>query len=274
MSDPPVISFLSDFGHRDEFVGVVHGVIATIAPECRVIDLTHEITPGDIRGGALSLMRAVQYVPTGVVLAVVDPGVGTERRAIAVETGSGYFVGPDNGLLAPAVAMVGGAHRAVAIENPDVMLPRTGMSFDGRDRFGPAAAVLASGQATMDELGPDLDSNTLNSLLLPLPEIDGSRVTGQAWWIDRFGNVQLNIAPDEMAQAGMQPGGVVAVRVGASNQVVPWVTSYGDVEEGEPLIHIDGSGLMALAVRGGSAAEHLVLATGVPVVLAPGLTVT
>jgi len=136
------ISFLSDFGLRDEFVGVVHGVIERIAPGTRVIDITHGITRGDVRAGALALLRAVQYLPDGVVLAVVDPGVGTARRAIAASTPRGFFVGPDNGLLAPAVAMVGGADRFVSLEAEAFRLPGAGSTFDGRYLFAPAAAVL------------------------------------------------------------------------------------------------------------------------------------
>ena len=264
-----MISFLSDYGHQDEFVGVVHGVIATIAPECRIIDVHHQIPAGNVRAGALALMRAVQYLPEGVVLAVVDPGVGTDRRAIAAETSAGYFVGPDNGLLSPAVALLGGAHRVVAIENPDVMLPSQGATFEGRDRFGPAAAVLASGQAQMDDLGPVVDPDTLTPLMLPLSEVEDNRVTGQAWWADIFGNVQTNISPDDLNSAGMHPGRDVVVQVGTSTHVVPWVLTYGAVAEGEPLLHVDSSGLMAVAVRGGSAATRFVLAAGMPVIVTP-----
>lgn len=267
--DTPVISFLSDFGLHDEFVGVVHGVIATIAPTARVIDIHHGVQPGDVRGGALSLMRAIQYLPAGVVLAVVDPGVGTERRPIAAETEWGFFVGPDNGLLSPAVALVGGASRVVAIESPDVLLPAPGATFDGRDRFAPAAAVLASGEASLEDIGPDLDPDSLTPLLLPLAELEGSRVTGQAWWIDRFGNVQTNVSPEDLAAAGMAPGRDVRVRVGASVHEVPWVLTYGQVAEGNLLVHVDSSGLVALAARGGRAADQMTLATGMAVVFEP-----
>jgi S-adenosylmethionine hydrolase len=147
------ISFLSDFGLEDEFVGVVHGVVARIAPDIRVIDITHDIARGDVRAGALALLRAVQYLPNGVVMAVVDPGVGTARKAIVAETEWGHFVGPDNGLLAPAVAMVGGAQRFVSLESKEFQLPRDGVTFDGRDVFAPAAAVLASGEAAIGDLG-------------------------------------------------------------------------------------------------------------------------
>ena len=148
------ISFLSDFGTDDEFVGVVHGVIARIARGSLVIDINHKIPPGNVRSGALSLLRAVQYLPSGVILAVVDPGVGTDRRALAVETSEMIFVGPDNGLLSPAVAMVGGARRMVSVENPEYRLPSAGETFWGRDVFAPAAAALACGEVRLSELGP------------------------------------------------------------------------------------------------------------------------
>lgn len=259
------ITFLSDFGHQDEFVGVVHGVLATIAPDSRVIDLNHSIAPGDIRAGALALTRAVQYLPRGVVLAVVDPGVGTERRPIAAETEWGYFVGPDNGILSPAVAMVGGASAIVAIENEEARIPSSGETFHGRDVFGPAAALLACGEATLHELGPTLEDDEVSPLLLPLPETREGTVTGETWWIDRFGNAQTNIGPDDLAAVGVQPGGVVTVKIGPRLHQVRWVTAYGEVEERETLLHVDSSGLVALAVRGGRADESLGLVEGTPV---------
>ncbi|HKX74811.1 MAG TPA: SAM-dependent chlorinase/fluorinase, partial [Acidimicrobiia bacterium] len=162
------ISFLSDFGLQDEFVGVVKGVIARISPQSQVIDVTHQIPPGDIRAGALALTRAIQYLPPGVVLAVVDPGVGTERRPIAAATEFGYFVGPDNGLLSPAVAMVGGASAVHALENPEARIPGPGATFQGRDIFAPAAALLASGEASLEELGPPVEPDSLMPMMLPL----------------------------------------------------------------------------------------------------------
>jgi S-adenosylmethionine hydrolase len=254
------ISFMSDFGRADEFVGVVHGVIATIAPEVRVIDLTHDIDQGDVTAGALSLMRSIQYLPPGVVLAVVDPGVGTSRRAIAAETPWGHFVGPDNGLLSPAVALMGGAGRIVSIENPDVMLPSQGATFHGRDVFAPAAAVLASGQAKLEELGPLVDPGEVTPLLLPLCEVESDRITGQVWWVDRFGNCQTNVGPDDLAAVGLTPGTDLRVRIGTIDHTLPWVLTYGEVEPGQALIHVDSSGLVALALRDGNAAEELGLA--------------
>lgn len=263
------ISFISDFGLDDEFVGVVHGVVARIEPAVPVIDVTHGIARGNVRAGALSLLRAIQYLPEGVVLAVVDPGVGTARRPIAAETPWGYFVGPDNGLLAPAVAMVGGASTVVALEDERFRIPSLGgVTFDGRDVFAPAAAVLAADQAPINELGPPLASDSLTPLLLPLVEPDGDGIRGEVWWIDQFGNAQTNVAPEDLAGLGAEPGGSLDVRIGASEYELPWVQAYGDVEPGEALIHVDSYGLVALAVREGSAAERLNLTEGHQVVLA------
>lgn len=266
MSQP--ISFLSDFGHRDEFVGVVHGVLAKLAPESRVIDVGHEFPRGNVKAAALALTRAVQYLPEGVCLAVVDPGVGTARRAIAAETPWGTFIGPDNGLLSPAVAMVGGATRIVSIENPEAMIPSPGQTFHGRDLFAPAAALVASGDASLDDLGPVVSGEEIVPLILPLTETKGSIVSGETWWVDVFGNVQTNIGPDDLAAVGVGPGDTVTVKVGSTVHSVPWVTSYGDVEDGETLIHVDSVGLLAFAVRGGRADEELNLAEGMAVTLA------
>lgn len=262
------ISFLSDFGHQDEFVGVVHGVLAKLAPESRVIDVGHGFPRGHVKAAALALTRAIQYLPEGVCLAVVDPGVGTSRRAIAAQTSWGTFVGPDNGLLSPAVAMVGGAHEIVSIENPEAMIPSPGETFHGRDVFAPAAALVASGEANLDELGPHVSGDEIVPLLLPLTETTGSMISGEAWWVDTFGNVQTNIAPDDLSGLGLAPGQSVTVKVGSTIHTVPWVTSYGDVGEGETLVHVDSVGLLALAVRGGRADEELNLSEGVAVTLA------
>jgi hypothetical protein len=247
------ISFLSDFGHDDEFVGVVHGVLAKLAPESTVIDITHGVARGNIRSGALSLTRAIQYLPEGVCLAVVDPGVGSERKAIAAATSWGYFVGPDNGLLSPAVAMVGGASEIVSIENPEAMIPSPGETFHGRDLFAPAAALLAAGDTALGDLGSFISGNDVTPMLLPLTDTQGSAVSGEAWWVDGYGNVQTNVSPEDLAQVGLGPGDVVTVSVGSSIHHITWVTSYADVEIGELLLHVDSSGLMAFAAREGRA---------------------
>jgi hypothetical protein len=262
------VSFLSDFGHQDEFVGVVHGVIERIAPGTTVLDITHGIARGDVHGGALALTRAVQFMPDGVFLAVVDPGVGTDRRAIAARTAVGFFVGPDNGLLAPAVAMVGGSDLIVGLEDPRFQLPTQGATFHGRDIFGPAAAVLASGQADITDLGPIIDPDTISPLLLPLAESNGNgSIKGAVLWIDGFGNIQLNIGPDDLVGLGLAVGDDVLVSASMQNYRIVWGTSYGAVEEGEAVIHVDSHGQIALAVRGGRADEDFPIAVGDPIVI-------
>jgi len=265
MAAPSPISFLSDFGHADEFVGVVHGVIERIAPGTRIIDVGHGIARGDIRAGALMLLRSIQYLPDGVVLAVVDPGVGTERSGVAVETERGFLVGPDNGLLAPAVAIVGGARRAVRLESEDFRLPRHGTSFDGRDVFAPAAAVLASGEASLEDLGPGVDPGSLMPLLLPLVDHGDGVVQGEVWWVDGYGNAQTNIAPDDLAMIGAGPGDRIVLQVGSTIHELEWAAAYGDVDPGTPLVHADSHGLMTIAVQGGSAAASLKLHSGLSV---------
>lgn len=263
------VSFLSDFGATDEFVGVVHGVIAKLAPKSRVIDVTHGIARGDVRAGALALTRSIQYLPDGVVLAVVDPGVGTQRRAIAARTESGMmFVGPDNGLLSPAVATMGGAIEIVELTNPEAQIPSAGATFAGRDIFAPAAALLSSGEAKIGDLGDEVAPESVTPLLIPLPDVSPGKVVGEAWWVDGFGNVQSNIGPEDMELAGIPQSETVSVRVGGNDYEVPWVDAYGEVEEGEGLLHIDSSGLISLAVRGGSATEAFSLAVGTALTLA------
>jgi S-adenosylmethionine hydrolase len=257
------ISFLSDYGHADEFVGVVHGVIARIQPELRVIDVTHGVDRGNVRAGALALLRAIQYLPNGVVLAVVDPGVGTNRRAIAAETGWGFFVGPDNGLLAPAVAMVGGATSFVSLEASDFQLPREGITFDGRDVFAPAAAVLASGEASLADLGPAVEPASVTPLLLPLVEHDDGVVSGEVFWIDHFGNAQTNVTPEDLRLCGLAPGAEVLVRIGTVEHEMPWVDTYGDHPGG--VVHVDSQGLVAIAVPGGRADDTFAITEGLSV---------
>lgn len=261
------VSFLSDFGREDEFVGVVHGVIARIAPEVRVLDIGHDFAPGNIRGGALALLRAIQYLPQGVALAVIDPGVGTSRRAIAARTDWGYFVGPDNGLLAPAVAMVGGADSIRELSNPELRLPAEGATFHGRDIFAPAAAVLASQQAGFEDLGPEVDPASVTPLMIPLVEPEAGGLVGEVLWVDRFGNCQTNVTPDDLDAAGLEPGDDVTMRIGGGEFRIPWVAAYGDVEPGEGLIHVDSYGQVAIAVRGGRADESFPLAERVAVTL-------
>ena len=261
------ISFLSDFGLTDEFVGVVHAVLTRIAPESRIIDVSHQVPRGDVQAGALALVRAIQYLPEGVAMAVVDPGVGTERRGIVAVTPWGHLVGPDNGVLAPAVAMVGGAERIVTLENTEYQLPRDGVTFDGRDVFAPAAALLAADEVKPGDLGAVIDPSSATPLMLPLVDDSGGQLSGQVLWVDTYGNCQTNITPEDMAGLGASHGDTLEVSVGTSSYRLEWVTSYGAVEPGEALLHIDSYGQIAVAVREGSAAEDLALASGTSVVV-------
>lgn len=248
------ISFLSDFGHQDEFVGVVHSVIRSIAPDVGVVDLTHGIAPHDVRAGALALARSAQYVCPGVVLAVVDPGVGTERKAVAVEVGDGIsvLVGPDNGLLASAVAMVGGASRAVELTNEDYQLPRLGSTFDGRDVFAPVAAHLSMG-VDLAELGPAIDPSALTPGLLPIIDTEDGGLIVEVLWIDRYGNVQLNIGPEDLKDWGNP----FSISAKGRSETVAMRPAYRSLGTGEVGAIVDSSGLVSLALNGTSAAEHL-----------------
>ncbi|MGH9286282.1 MAG: SAM hydrolase/SAM-dependent halogenase family protein, partial [Acidimicrobiales bacterium] len=240
------ISFLSDYGLDDEFVGVVKSVIRGLAPAATVIDITHGVAPYDVRAGALALVRSVEYLAAGVVLAVVDPGVGTDRRAVAVEVGEAgesVLVGPDNGLLAPAVAMVGGALRAAELTNTDFHLPSHGATFAGRDVFAPAAAHLCRG-ADLAELGELVDPVTLRPAVLPLSSTDAGRVSGEVLWVDRFGNLQLNVGPDEVVHLGER----LTVGFGGDKaRTARRVRAYAELAPGELGLVVDSSGLLSVA---------------------------
>jgi S-adenosylmethionine hydrolase len=258
------ITFLSDYGLTDEFVGVVKSVIRSIAPEAVVIDLTHEIEPHDVRGGGLTLARSAEYLAPGVVLAVVDPGVGSDRRAVAVEVGNGQsvLVGPDNGLLAAAVAMVGGADRAVVLTNPEYQLPAPGPTFAGRDVFAPAAAHLCNG-VDLEALGESVDPATLLPGLLPITREERGAIVAEVLWIDRFGNAQLNVDPDEISTFGDR----VRLRFAETKRTATRTDNYAALRPGEVGLVVDSYGLLSIAVDRGSAAEQLGLHAGDPVTL-------
>ncbi len=250
------VSFLSDYGRVDEFVGVVHSVIRTLAPQVGVVDLTHDIPAHDVRAGGLALARSVQYLAPGVVLAVVDPGVGTTRRAVAVEVGEGeaVLVGPDNGVLAPAVALVGGATRAVELTSPAFQLESPGATFDGRDVFAPAAAHLCAGVA-LGDLGPDVDPAGLRPGVLPLPQLEDDGLGAEVLWVDHFGNVQLNLGPDDLVALGATDR--VAVRIEGRTRSARRVRAFADLTAGELGLVIDSCGLVALVLDQRSAAAEL-----------------
>ena len=253
------ITFLSDYGLADEFVGVVHSVIRELAPEVAVIDLTHGVPAHDVRAGAMTLARAVQYVAPGVILAVVDPGVGTDRRAVAVEVldGRAVFVGPDNGLLAPAVAVAGGATRAVEITNPELRIPAPGATFDGRDLFAPAAAHLCNG-VDVGELGPEIAPASLLPATPPIPRDEDGVLVGEVLWTDAFGNCQLNVGPDDVGRWGES----IMVRWGDEGRVALRAESYAELGEGRLGLVTDSYGVLALCLDRRSAADELGIGSG------------
>ena len=270
------VSFLSDYGHTDEFVGVCKSVMLSLAPDLQIVDITHDLPVHDVRAGALTLVRAAQYLPDGgIVLAVVDPGVGTDRRLVAVEVEQGILLGPDNGLLAPAVAILGGAQRVVSLTSTEHQLPAPGPTFAGRDVLAPAAAHLAAG-VDPSELGDEVDAAGLVPGLVSLPRHDeGGAIYGEVWWIDRFGNCQLNIDPDELRAHGAEPGGTLEVRFGDQARSVRWVHSYAVAKPSELVLLVDSYGLASLALDRSSAAAECTLEPASAVTLVPpGATLT
>jgi len=257
------ISFLSDYGLDDEFVGVVKSVVRSIAPAVTVIDITHNIAPHDIRAGGLALARASQYLAPGVVIAVVDPGVGSERRAVALEVGDGQsiLVGPDNGLLAPAVALCGGATAAVALDNPEFHLVTVdegaGVTFAGRDVFAPVAAYLCLGVALRD-LGNEIDVESLTPGLIPVARNEEAAVIAEVLWVDRYGNAQLNIDRSDIESLGSS----VRVRAHESVRRAVLASTYGELSAGVVGLVVDSYGLLSLCVDRGSAALELRVAAG------------
>ena len=257
------VSFLSDYGLGDEFVGVVRSVVMGHAPGVEVVDITHGIPAHDVRAGSLALARSAPYLCPGVVLAVVDPGVGGERRAVAVEVGGGQsvLVGPDNGLLAPAVAMVGGADRAVSLTDAELHLDSPGTTFDGRDVFAPVAAHLCNG-VDLADLGEALDPGLLVPGVVPVSAREPHGLHAEVLWVDRFGNVQLNVDPADL------PAGRVQVRIGERVRAAELVTAFDEVPPGGLGLLVDSAGLVSLVVARSSAAAELGIAGGDAVVLA------
>lgn len=346
------ISFLSDYGAKDEFVGVVKSVIRSIAPDAQITDITHGIPRHDIRAGSLALARASQYLNPGIVLAIVDPGVGSDRRGVAVElavpsstaapdtsetsipsstatTVSGetanphstptpdtsetanpegihsVLIGPDNGLLAPAVALLGGAARAVSLTNADLHIPSAGATFAGRDIFAPAAAHLCAG-IPFEELGEEIPIASLMPAVVPSAQIQADQIVAEILWIDHFGNAQLNIGPDDISPLGERfalkilglpepdamdptfnlPGSPsLATAHGSSSRgnsrqapssrsatrplVASLATSYDQIPPRNTGLVIDSYGMISIAMRQQPAAEELNLEEGMSVVLTP-----
>ena len=288
----PAVYFLSDYGTEDEFVGVVHAVLHRLAPGVSVIDITHAVTPFDVGEGAATLVRSVPHLGRGVVLAVVDPGVGTARRGLAVEVrstagsaapsrpgptgadrgdrgdGPARFVGPDNGLLVPPVTAVGGPVQAFALRIP-AGAGRWGPTFDGRDLFAPVAAHLALGRDPA-EVGARIDPGSL----VPAPEVPTATVDGhilrtESARVDRFGNVALRAGRGELDALGMAVGGAASVEIGGSSRPARRVVGFADLRPGELGLLVDGAGQVALVLDRAPASALVGIETaGRPVTIA------
>jgi S-adenosylmethionine hydrolase len=262
------ITFLSDYGHRDEFVGVCHGVIERIAPGAIIIDISHELEPRDIRGAALVLRNALPYVPRGVHLAVVDPGVGTPRIPLAVKSADGHlFVGPDNGLLWPAIERCGGVEIAIDIAQSPYRLEPMSATFHGRDLFAPVAARLAL-ETPIEHVGAPVPADDVTPLELPRPRIGTWEVTGRVLAVDRFGNLQLNVTPEHLHDAGFVRGDVLRVQVSRRRRRAIFASTFADASPGEAVLYEDSTGAIAVALNGGSAANVLAAAPDADVKLA------
>jgi S-adenosylmethionine hydrolase len=259
------VTFLTDFGLVDDFVGICHGVMKRIAPEVEIIDITHGIEAHGVLQGALVLANTLPYLPEGVHLAVVDPGVGSPRRSLAVRSGDGrLFVGPDNGLLVPAAEKLGGIDAAFEVTNREYALEPVSATFHGRDIFSPAAAYLARGVA-VEELGPAVDVGSLTRLDVPQPEVTDRRIRACCLYVDRFGNMQLNLTRGHLQQLGIEPGRQVELELASESYYAVAARTFADARGGEIILYEDAYENIAIAISGGSAAETFSARPGVDV---------
>ncbi|MDH4178593.1 MAG: SAM-dependent chlorinase/fluorinase [Thermoleophilia bacterium] len=251
-----VICFLTDFGLTDDFVGTCHGVIKRITPDAEVIDVTHGIPPQAVLQGALVLANTLPYMPVGVHLAVVDPGVGGSRRPLALRDREGrLFVGPDNGLLLPAAERAG-IEEAREIANPEYALATISRTFHGRDLFAPAAAHLARGVPLAD-LGPPLAVDALVRLELPEPALTGDTVEGTMLYVDSFGNIALNVTRDHVERIGVVAGTRVELEVTGQRYFAVAARAFADARAGDVILYEDSYRNMSVAVSNGSASALL-----------------
>jgi S-adenosylmethionine hydrolase len=264
-----IITFLTDFGLEDDFVGTCHGVIRRIAPEAEIIDVTHGIAPQQVLQGALVLANTLPYMPIGVHLAVVDPGVGTARRGLVLRGGDGRLhVGPDNGLLTLAADGLGGVAGAWELVNPAYRLEPVSRTFHGRDVFAPAAAHLVCG-VEPGELGPTLDPDSLVRLKLPTAEVTAGRIRADVLIVDRYGNVQLNVTAEDLRRAGLEPGAGVELEIALDHYYAVAARTFADVRSGDIVLYEDAYRNVAIAINGGNAAHMLAARPGDRILIRP-----
>jgi len=257
------ITFLTDFGLKDDFVGTCHGVIKRLAPDAQIIDITHGIPPQAVLQGALVLANTLPYMPVGVHLAVVDPGVGGHRRALALRDAEGrLYVGPDNGLLLPAAERAG-ITDAQELANPAYALESISRTFHGRDLFAPAAAHLACG-VPLAELGPPIDPEALVRLDLPEPSFADGVVHATTLYVDSFGNIALNLTRDDLERVGAVPGTKVELELGGERYYAVSARTFADARAGDVILYEDSYRNMSIAISNGNAAAMLHAVIGRP----------
>lgn len=264
-----IVTLLTDYGHRDDFVGVCHGVIRSIHPEAQIVDVTHGIERYGVRHGAIVLRNALPYMPVGVHVAVVDPQVGTERRAIALRTEDGrVLVGPDNGLLSLAWERCGGVNRVVDVTRSPHRLEPVSATFHGRDLFAPVAAHLAAG-AELADAGDPLDAASLAVVELPRPRLEDGVLAGHSLLLDQFGNASLDVTHDDLAGTGITLGSSVELEVNGERHLATYAQTFADVGAGELLVYEDAYRTLAIAINRGDAATTLGLRPDAEVRLRP-----
>ena len=263
----PVIGFLTDFG-LDGAAAICRGVMLSIARDAQIVDISHTVAKYAIRDGAYLLATAVPWLPVGVHVAVVDPGVGTDRRPIALLTARGdVLIGPDNGLLLPAARRLDGVTEARVIENPSWLLPATSSTFHGRDVFAPAAAHLATG-ARFTDVGPEVDRSTLVELAAATASASEGHLATEVVYVDSFGNLRLAGGVEELAAAlgPVDAGARLAVSLPERDSDEPaavrWSRTFGESPAGELLMYEDSSGALAIAESSGNAALRLRVGSG------------
>jgi S-adenosyl-L-methionine hydrolase (adenosine-forming) len=264
-----IVTLLTDYGRDDDFVGVCHGVILGIHPEAQIVDITHGIERYAVRQGAIVLGNTLPYMPVGVHIAVVDPQVGTERRAVALRTGDGrLLVGPDNGVLSIACERCGGVELAVDVTRSPHRLEPVSATFHGRDLFSPVAAHLAAG-AELADAGDPLEAGELERVQLPRPRREENALVAHTLVVDRFGNAGLNVGHDDLAGSGITLGGSVELDVGGERFLATYARTFADVRAGELLVYEDAYRTLAVAINRGDAAATLGLRPDAEVHLRP-----
>jgi S-adenosyl-L-methionine hydrolase (adenosine-forming) len=252
-----IVTLLTDYGRDDEFVGVCHGVIRSICPDAQIVDVTHGIERYGVRQGAIVLRNTLTYLPAGVHVAIVDPQVGTERRALALRTVDGrVLVGPDNGLLSLAWERAGGVELAVDVTRSQHRLEPVSATFHGRDLFAPVAAHLAAG-AELADAGDPLEAESLVRVELPEATREGNDLVAHVLLVDRFGNAALNVDHTQLAGTGMTLGGMVEFEVGGELYHATYAGTFADVGPGELLVYEDAYRMLAVAINRGDAAGTL-----------------